>query len=92
MLAYGRSRYIQEENTNVPDVAKAMGLINTQPEPGGPGWNGLEFDTGPSANTIRHSVTNTLQLKDDFTTTLRKAHPEVWNRGHEQALVLPNCR
>jgi carboxypeptidase family protein len=64
---WSRPKWLLGRNTNVPDVSKEIGLMNTSASTGGPDFGeGVGYDMDVSGVFILQAGTNTYQLQDDL--------------------------
>src|SRR5262245_43983055 len=65
-VSYGRLKWGIGRPTDVPDVSKEMGLVNTSNRTGGPQASVPDFTIGSSGLFVWDPTQNTYALKDDF--------------------------
>jgi hypothetical protein len=73
MVSFSRPVYAWGRKSDVPDVAKEIGIVNTSTMTGSPFFEQTGFALGTSSAVTLKGTTNTYELKDDLS-TIRGRH------------------
>ena len=66
MIGYSRPIWVYSANPNAPDVSTQIGIANTVPLPGGPGFSGTPYNLDATSTFNLTGTDNKIQAKDDF--------------------------
>ena len=88
--SYGRLKWGIGRPTDVPDVSKEMGFVNTSNLTGGPGVSVPDFTIGASGLFVWDPTQNTYALKDDFGWTKGKHNLKFGININERRLYFIN--
>jgi hypothetical protein len=66
MIGYSRPIWVYSANPNAPDVSSQIGIANTVPLPGGPGFSGTPYNLDATSTFNLTGTDNKIQGKDDL--------------------------